>query len=323
MCTAISLVSSNTYFGRNMDLDYSFGEKVIIIPRNKGLNLKNVDLIHTHYAILGIGTVINDYPLLADAINEKGLAFAALNFPDNCKYYDPDDNKVNITPFEFGLFILSKCNSVDEVKQELESLNIVDVNFSNEVLNTPLHFMFSDKSKTLVVETTKEGMKVYDNPYQVLTNNPSFSYHKENISNYMGLHNDKLDNKINKNIDIKNYSFGMGAMFLPGDYSSSSRFIKAFFVKSFVKLKDEEIYNVNEFFKCLDSVLMVDGCVKTAYGYEKTIYSNCYNLNKLVLYYKTYNSNTITKIDMLNVDINGDQLHMYQLNNDFNITQGN
>lgn len=323
MCTAISLMSNNTYFGRNMDLDYSFGERVIIIPRNMELNFKKCQLITTHYAILGIGTIIDDYPLLADAINEKGLAFAALNFPDNCKYYDFDNNKINLAPYELGLFILSKCNDINDVKKILKNINIVDIDFSKEVLNTPLHFMFSDKKESLVIETTAEGMKIYDNPYHVLTNNPVFPYHKENVSNYMGLHNDKLENKINKDIGIKNYSFGLGAMFLPGDYSSTSRFIKALFVKSFIKLSDDDKYNINEVFRCLESVLMVDGCVKTAYGYEKTIYSSCYNLNELYLCYKTYEGNEVTKICMMNVDVNGDNLHLYTLNNNFKIIQGN
>ena len=323
MCTAISLISKNTYFGRNMDLDYSFGERVIIVPRNKELNLKNGELITTHYAILGIGTVINNYPLLADAINEKGLGFVALNFPGNAEYYAVDNDKINIAPFEFGLFVLCKCSNIDDVKLLLKDINIVDVDFSNEVKNTPLHFMFSDKEKSIVIETTIEGMKVYDNPYHVLTNNPVFTYHKENVSNYMGLHNDKVINLIDKNINIKNYSFGQGAMFLPGDYSSASRFIKAFFVKSFVKMGDDENYNIIQFIKCLDSVLMVDGCVKTEHGYEKTIYSNCYNLDKLVLCYKTYESDKLTKIEMMKDDIGGYNLKIYNLNHAFNIIQGN
>ena len=139
----------------------------------------------------------------------------------------------------------------------------------------------------------------------------------------MGLHNDKLENKINKDIEINNYSFGLGAMFLPSDYSSTSRFIKALFVKSFVKLIENEKNNINQFFKCLDSVLMVDGCVKTAHGYEKTIYSSCYNLNELYLCYKTYEGNEVTKICIMNVDVNGDNLHLYKLNNNFKIIQGN
>ena len=68
---------------------------------------------------------------------------------------------------------------------------------------------------------------------------------------------------------------------------------------------------------------MVDGCVKTEHGYEKTIYSNCYNLDKLVLYYKTYESDKLTKIEMMKDDIDGYDLKIYNLNHTFNIIQGN
>ena len=168
--------------------------------------------------------------------------------------------------------------------------------------------MISDKKESIVVETTKEGMKVYDNKYNVLTNNPPFPYHKQNISNYMFLSIDNHNNSISKQIKIDSYSNGQGAMFLPGDYSSASRFIKVFFIKSNMELYDLKENNINQFFNCLESVKMIKGTVKTKHGFEYTRYTSCVDVNELIYYYKTYGSNKIESLKMSNKDVIGKQI---------------
>ena len=81
---------------------------------------------------------------------------------------------------------------------------------------------------------------------------------------------------------------------MPGDYSSASRFIKCLYVKNNLFL-DGSYNDINECFKCLGSVSMINGCVKTENGFEKTIYSVCYDLDDFALYYKNYNCNNIEK----------------------------
>ena len=230
MCTCINvLMNNNTLFGRNMDLDYSFNEKIIITPRKYNIKYKKVSENNKHYAILGIGTVIENYPLYADAINEYGLGISMLNFPDLCCYYDVDNKKINIAPYELPLYLLSKCKSLKEVKNIIKDINIVNIDFSNLVPVAPLHFMISDSTGSIVIECRSDKMHIYNNKYNVLTNNPSFDFHCFNLANYMHLHNDTPLNNINPNLDIYPYSYGLGAYSLPGDFSSTSRFIKAFF----------------------------------------------------------------------------------------------
>ena len=305
MCTCIRIKGKNTYFGRNMDITHSFNEKVIITPKNYNLKFKLIKNIPSHYAIIGIGTIMNNYPLYADAINEYGLAVAGLNFPYNCHYYKEKENKINIAPYELILYILGKYKTVKEVKKIINKINIINIDFSNDINLTPLHFMMSDKEESIVIETMKDGMKVYDNPFDVLTNNPPFYYHKENIRNYINLTNKDPINTINKNIKLTPYSFGQGAIGLPGDTSSSSRFIRTFFNKCFLLFNDDE---VNQFFKCLDSVSMIKGVVLTEYGYEYTRYTSCYNLDKGILYYKTYYEPNIKAINIK--DYNLDDINL-------------
>lgn len=280
-----------------MDIDQGFNEQIIFIPKNHKITFKFEKEIKSKYSILGIGTYIDNYPLFADAMNEEGVAFAALAFKENCVYYEYNIKKKNYAPYEFALYILSECKSIEEIRSFLNSINIVNEHFNNQIFNTPLHYIFVDKKESIVVETTKDGMKIYDNPYNVLTNNPPFPFHEFNITNYMQLHNNEATNKINTNIELKQYSYNQGAFGLPGDYSSSSRFIKCFYIKSHLVL-DGSMSDINEFFKCLDSVSMIKGTVKTEHGFEYTYYSSCYDLKNKKMYYRIYDKLELKCVSM-------------------------
>lgn len=322
MCTCLLIKDNNTYFGRNMDITHSFNEKIIITPKNYLFKFKKEKNINSHYAMIGIGTIVNNYPLYAEATNEYGLSIAGLNFPSNCNYYNIDNNKINLAPYELVLYLLGTCKNIKEVKKSLTNINIININFSKLIKLTPLHFMVSDKNKSIVIETLKEGMKVYDNPFNILTNNPPFDYHMNNIKNYLNLHNKDSINNINKNLKLEPYSFGQGAYGLPGDFSSSSRFIRAFFTKSFLQINQEDNVII-QFFKCLDSVSMIKGNVLTNYGYEYTRYSSCINVNKGILYYKTYNCPLIYSIEMYKENLEDNKLIFYEMINDFTIVKQN
>lgn len=297
MCTAIVIRDKKILFGRNMDIDCSFNEQVIFLPKNNSVHFIKEENIKSKYAILGTGTIIDEYPMFADAMNEQGLAFAGLAFEDACEYYDYKAKMKNLTPYEFVLYMLSLFSTVDEVKKELSKTNVLNIPINKETKLANLHYIFTDKKESIVVETTNEGMKIYENKFDILTNNPPFLYHCYNITNYMQLHNNKPYNNISNTLKLKPYSFNQGAIGLPGDYSSASRFIKVFYIKNNLIL-DGTKQDYNEFFKCLDSVAMIKGAVKTNKGYEITRYSNCYDLEKKVLLYKTYDDSTLKKFNM-------------------------
>ena len=324
MCTCINVFKNNSsFFGRNMDLDYSFNEKIIITPKNYLIKFKKEKSIKTHFAFIGIGTIIDNYPLYAEACNEKGVCIAGLNFPSNCTYYKCNKDKKNYAPYEMVLLIMANCKNMNDVKKTLQHINLINQNFSSKVTLTPLHFMISYKNESIVVETLKDGMHIYENPFNVLTNNPPFDFHKNNISNYLQLHIASPINMINKKMNVINYSYGQGAFGLPGDYNSSSRFVKVFFVKSNLIFNNQEENNVNQFFKCLESVSMPYGCVKATYGLEYTRYSCCIDTKRIVYYYKTYNNSTIHSLNLKKENLNTNKLICYSLNDSINIIQQN
>ena len=314
MCTAVCYRSNASYFGRNLDLHRGYGERVIITPRNYAINTRCEKSIQSHYAMIGMATVVDDFPLYYEATNEKGLSMAGLNFPENAVYYHFSEKKDNITPFELIPWILAQCACICEAKALLKKINLVNINFSEQLPLSPLHWMISDKKRSIVVEPLKEGLKIYDDPFEILTNNPPFEYHYTNVSNYMGLSTGHATSQFEKRIPVKNYSLGLGALGLPGDYSSASRFIRALFVKENSVLEHSEKSNVNQFFHILYSVAMPKGCVETAEGLEYTRYSSCCNVDTGIYYYTTYDNFTITPIHMHGVDLNKSLLYTYDVN---------
>lgn len=319
MCTAINVKLNDTYFGRNLDLDYEFDASVIIVPRNYTINFKKEDSITSHYAMLGVGIVIDDYPLYADAINEKGLSIAGLNFPFNAKYFEYQEGKKNLTTYELVLYLLARCKSVQEAKKELKNINLLNEDFSPQVKLTPLHFLISDANSSIVLESTSDGLHVYDNKLHVLTNNPPFKYQEEHLSSFDKLSNQSLDPNTISHSSQLFYSYGTGGYGLPGDYSSSSRFIKAHFVKKYLVPSNDELDNVKSFFSVLNSVEMPYGSIKTNLGYEFTRYTTCYNACRGILYYKTYKNPNINKISLNNYDLNKSSIITVEFNKNFTI----
>ena len=324
MCTAITYNTNNHYFGRNLDLEYSYKETVTIMPRNYELKFRKVENINNHYAIIGMAYVSEDYPLYYDAINEKGLGMAGLNFPENADYKEVIEGKNNIAPFEFIPYVLAQCANLDEVKKLLENINIALINFSDELPVSPLHWIISDKEKSITVESVKDGLKIYDNPVGVLTNNPTFDIHMFNLNNYMSLSVEQPVNNFSKDLNLNIYSRGMGALGLPGDLSSASRFVKATFTKLNSKSGNSEIESISQFFHILGSVYQQRGCVHMGDGkYEITIYSSCCNMDKGIYYYKTYENSQIIAVDMYKENLDNKELISYDLIKDQEILMQN
>ena len=318
MCTAITYTTQGHYFGRNLDLQFSYNETVTITPRNYVFNFRKMGALANHYAIIGMAYVADDYTLYYDATNEKGLSIAGLNFPENADYKPYAEGKDNITPFELIPWILGQCATVSEADVLLKRINLLKENFSNKLTLSPLHWIIADKERSITLESVKEGIKIYDNPVGVLTNNPTFEHQIFNLNNYMHLSKDQPQNTFagsNANLKLDLYSNGMGGLGLPGDTSSMSRFVKATFVKLNSVSGDNETESVSQFFHILKSVEMQKGIVHMGKDlYEKTIYSSCCNVDKGIYYYTTYENSQVCAVDMHKVDLNGKNLVSYPLN---------
>ena len=316
MCTASNYITDNHYFGRNFDYEISYNERVTVTPRNYELKFRKIDDIKTHYAIIGIAAGIDEYPLYYDACNEKGLAIAGLNFAGNAVYRQFEEDMVNITPFELIPYLLGTCSSVSEAREALGKINLVNINFADELPLSPLHWMISDEVEAIVVEPLADGLKVYDNPVGVLTNNPPFDKQLFYLNNYRGLSNKNPENTFG--VDLEEYSRGMGAIGLPGDLSSASRFAKVAFTRANSYSDNDEASSVGQFFHILGSVEQQNGCtfIEDPDLYEYTIYTSCYNTNKAILCYRTYHNSQITAVDLYRENLDSSELINYLLINE-------
>ena len=287
MCTAINFTSKDHYFGRNLDLEYTYEESVTITPKNYPFKFRMMGEMDHHYAMIGMAYVVDGYPLYYDATNEKGVSIAGLRFAGNTHYPAVAEEKDNVSPFEFIPWILSQCSNLQEVKKLLDRVNLAEIPFSDELPLTPLHWMISYGEESLVVESMADGLHVYDNPVGVMTNNPPFPVQLWNLEN---------------------------AKVLPGDLESPSRFVRAAHVlkKSVCGSSEEE--SVGQFFHILTAVEQQRGCNRMENGlFEITAYSSCCNADRGIYYYVTYGNRQITAVDMQRENLELDRVLSYAL----------
>lgn len=314
MCTAATYQTKDFYFGRTLDNGVSYGEEIVIMPRNYGISFRKMGTIRQHYAMIGMAHVEGEFPLYYDAVNEKGLGMAGLNFVGNAWYNEINRKKENVATFEFIPWILAQCATVREARKLLERINLMNVLFDASLPLAQLHWIIADSTECITVESVKTGLQIYDNPVGVLTNNPPFNEMMFQLNNYMNLSPKEPQNHFSDKLKLVPYCLGMGAIGLPGDLSSISRFIRAAFVKMNSVSGDLESESISQFFHILDSVNQQKGCCETGDGkYEVTIYTSCCNASKGIYYYTTYENHQITAVDMMKENLDGNCILQYPL----------
>lgn len=315
MCTSIAMTGDCFYFGRNMDWSCGFGERVVITPRHYPFHFRKSVEMDSHYAMVGMGMLDVGYPMYAEASNEKGLCMAGLNFPRNAWYSTQlDPVKNNISPFELIPWVLGQCANLQEARCLLENTHLVAIPFSRQVDLAPLHWHIADRSGSIVLESTKDGMHVYDNPVGVMTNNPPFPFQMENICQYMNLTPATPSNCFSKIAGLEPFGYGLGSVGLPGDFSPASRFVKAAWLSANSTCQKDEESCLSQFFHLLGAVSMVRGSVVMPDGQlEMTTYTCCINATRGHYYYTSYHNSGLTAVDMHKEDLDGRELIQYPM----------
>lgn len=318
MCTSIIFSPKNHYFGRNLDLEISFGQEAVITPRNYEFNFRKMGEMKNHYAIVGVADVVDGYPLYFDAANEEGLGMAGLNYAGNAFYPEEVEGKDNVSPFEFIPWILGQAKNLEEAKKLLDKINLVNINFSEKMPLSPLHWLMADKTgKSLVVESDKDGLHVYDNPVGVLTNNPKFPQQLFGLNNYQNFAPGEPKNTLAPGVNLDNYSRGLASNVLPGGMDSSSRFVRVTAAKFHAPMdaKTEE-EAVNDYFHILHAVEQPKGLDQVGPDtYEYTIYSDCANLEEGLFYYTTYENKQINQVDIHKENLDSADLIRFEMLN--------
>lgn len=314
MCTAATYRTKDFYFGRTLDYEFSYGEEITVTPRNYPFSFRYLPEKREHYAIIGMAHVEEDYPLYYDAVNEKGLGMAGLNFVGNAVYGEVREGKENVAVFELIPYILSQCENTEEARELLGKIQITDTRFKEQLPNGRLHWIIADEKEAITVESVTEGLKIYENAPGVLTNNPPFPMQMFQMNNYMQLSSRQPENLFSDQLSLETYSRGMGALGLPGDLSSASRFVRVAFTKLHARSGEGEADSVGQFFHILGSVEQTRGCCELENGkYEITIYTSCCNATKGIYYYTTYTNRQITAVDMHREKLDGTELIRYPM----------
>ena len=316
MCTAATYQSKDFYMGRTLDYEFSYGEQITVMPRNFPLEFRHDGSLEKHYAMIGMAHVAGGYPLYYDAVNEHGLGMAGLNFVGNAQYSHPEPGHRNVAQFEFIPWILSQCADLAQARELLAQMNLVGTPFSEKLPAAQLHWIIADASGALTVEAMADGLHIYENPVGVLTNNPPFDTQMFQLNNYMHLSPRQPENLFSDQLNLQTYSRGMGALGLPGDLSSASRFVKVAFTKLHAVSAEDEESSVGQFFHILGSVEQPRGCCEVSEGaYEITIYTSCWNAERGIYYYTTYTNHQITAVDMHRTDLDGMVVTCYPMIN--------
>ena len=314
MCTAATYSNGGFYFGRNLDYEFSYGESVTVTPREFVFDLRHLPKQSAHFAFIGMAHVRDGYPLYYDAMNEKGLCVAGLNFVGNARYFPAREGKVNVAQFELIPWLMSSFESVSQVRAAAKQLNITDEPFCDGLPTAQLHWLIADKTACIVLESCADGLHVYDDPAGVLTNNPPFPLQMFALNNFTQLSPKPPVSRFSEKLVLEQYSRGLGAIGLPGDLSSQSRFVRAAFTALNSRSGDDELESVSQFFHILGSVEQQRGCCELENGeLELTLYSSCISADRGIYYYKTYDNSQLTAVDMHREDLDGAALISYPL----------
>ena len=328
MCTALTLKTKDGYslFGRNMDLSYSFNQAVTLLPRNYEYRDRVTgNMKKTKFAIIGMASVIDDYPAFADAMNEKGLGCAGLNFPGYC-YLEKDrvEGKNNLAPYDFIIWVLSNFETVDEVLKEIGNIELVAVPINEKTPLPTLHWIIADKyGKSIVIEKTKEGLKVHENPIGVMTNSPTFDWHLTNLNEYMKTTPIQPEPIKWKDKKLEPLGVGLGTNGLPGGCSGVDRFVRIAYLKSKFSVSEDLLSGISQFFHMLNNVAMPRGAVISEGSDDITLYSSCMCQQKGIYYYSTYNNNGVSAVDMNKEDLDGNEIKRFEYLDKLNIIYQN
>lgn len=317
MCTALTLKTKDGYnlFGRNMDLAYSFNQGVTLVPRNyEYRDIVNNNMRKTKYAILGMASIIDDYPAFADAFNEKGLGCAGLNFPGYAVFEEElVPGKNNMAPYDVIPWVVANFETVDEVVEELKNVALVSIPINDKTPIANLHWIVADKSgKSIVIESTYRGLEVYENPIGVMTNSPTFEWHITNLNEYMKTTPIQPEPISWGDKELKPLGVGAGTNGLPGGFGGVDRFVRIAYLKGTLSETKDLDTGISQFFHMLDNVAMPRGAVISENLDDITMYASCMCQQKGIYYYKTYNSYGINAIDMTKENLDAKEIKRFE-----------
>lgn len=220
------------------------------------------------YAALGTGLMLaQGIPVLYEGINEKGLMGGQLYYREFACYEGKGREGASLCPVQPPFLVyhlLAQCAGVEEVVQQLEQgIALLPLPLLGAV--PPLHWSFCDRTgECIAVEPDAGGLRIYRNTVGVLTNSPSYSWHRLNLLNYAGLRDLDYDAVQLCGDSIPQCFSGSGMQGLPGDFSSPSRFVRLAMLKKCAVPGENEVDGAAKLFHLMQSAAFPLGAVRVS-----------------------------------------------------------
>ncbi len=316
-CTSFLLRTSDggAVYGRTMEFGFLIDSQAIVIPRRFALQGSGPGgkpgLAWTaKYGAVGL----NAYGLnvFTDGLNEKGLAGGILLFPGYANYTDPAaaDPAKALAPWEFLTWALTNFATVAEVKAALSGVSVIDLPQSNLGATPPVHYTLHDASgASIVIEPIGGQLKIYDNPFGVLTNAPTFEWQVTNLSNYVKISSENAPPLTVNGETIRPFGEGSGLLGIPGDPTPPSRFVRALAYVVTAKKMPSGNESVRLAEHILNNFDIPSGFIQTGRSasakmpLEFTQWSSIADLSTKRYYVKTYEDQVLRGIDLTSLDL--------------------
>ncbi|BBD90866.1 choloylglycine hydrolase family protein [Staphylococcus caprae] len=317
MCTGFSFFTKKKhhYLARTMDFAFEFNGIPTVVPRHYNYQFDLESEMRLEYGFVGTNLKVGRYRF-GDGINEQGVAISNHYFTGEASYSSHRRyGYLNLAPEEFIVWVLGFIKNVDELKQKVKTINIM--NEKNTTLNVvpPLHFIITDNSgHTVAVEPHNGLLIVKDNHVKVLTNAPKLEWHVENLRNYAFLQPEKSANQLVGKVLVRSMGCEAGTNGLPGGYTSTERFVRATYLRHHLQSADDEDINLMNCFKILDSVSIPQGAVLDAGETHYTQYQLVMDSKDKTYYIKPYFSNQLFKVQLTEEVLTKDEMTFLPIN---------
>lgn len=314
MCTGIRLVNADgtTVHGRTGEFALPLDLEVIYIPAgyqnqsSLGEHGPGMRWIST-YAVVGASCFGEN--MVADGMNEAGLSIGAHYFAATAAYQPVADHPAerSLNAAEFATWLLSTCASVDEVRANLDQVTVVDAVVAAWGGVPPFHWAVYDKTGTsIIIEPIDGTLQVHDNPIGTITNDPDFRFHRQNLAQYLNVDTMTIPSSDRAGTTITGFGTGSGALGLPGDFTSPSRFVRASFFANNHPAAANSTDGVHEVFHILNQFDVPRGFVLANKGdgevhIEWTLATFARDPSTGSYYFRSYGDQTIRKIVLADV----------------------
>ncbi|MBS0652563.1 MAG: linear amide C-N hydrolase [Verrucomicrobia bacterium] len=339
-CTAFQLKAEDGtwVYGRSLEFGFRMGSDLLIVPRGTpytgtALNNKPGLKWKTRYGFARMNQLVAQ-EFVSEGMNEKGLVVGMLYFPQYARYEPSTDAESSRTlgPWELAAYLLGSCSTVSEAKEVIEKVIVGEVpNSDLGGFVIPLHYYVADRSgAAIVIEYTDGKRHVYDNPLGALTNSPPFEWHLTHLTRYINLSPVNVPVLKLSDWTVRNLGQGSGLLGLPGDYTPSSRFVRAVLFSQWAAKPVNAEDAVRLGFHILNTFDIFEGIVRTTPGEDNNLelplskvgidlkndlteWVVVHDRTNLKTYIRTYNNLQVQMVDLSKLDFSKGGLRSIKL----------